>query len=84
MKVGDIITNANSVAMLAPNWPVAIDALVLENVTLRSLPISAQNVAPQLQDLDYILVEEEIALVDPKTRRIVAVLPRWRAQKMNP
>jgi hypothetical protein len=41
--------------------------------SLRSLPISAQNVAPQLQDLDYILVEEEIALV-----AIVAVLPRWR------
>ncbi len=84
VKVGNIITNENSVPMLAPNWSVAIDGVVPESVTLRSLPITAQKVAPQLQGLDYIIVEEEIALVDPKTRKIVAVLPRWRTQKNNP
>jgi uncharacterized protein DUF1236 len=78
--VGDIITNENSEARPAPNWPVAIDGLVPENVNLRPLPTTAENVAPELKGLDYLIVEEEIALVNPKTRRIVAVLPRWRTQ----
>jgi len=81
VTVGEIITNELSVAMPAPNWPVAIDGLVPENVILTALPITAQNVAPQLQGLDYILIEEEIALVDPGTRKIVAVLSRGRTQK---
>jgi hypothetical protein len=84
VKVGAIITDETSVAMPAPNWSVAIDGLVPKNVTLRSLPATAQNVTPQLQGLDYILVEEEIALVDPRTRKIVAVLPRWQIQKTTP
>ncbi len=45
VKVGDIITSKNSEAMPAPNWPVAIDGLVPENVNLKPLPTTAENVA---------------------------------------
>lgn len=84
VKVGEILTNEGSPAMPAPNWSFAVDGVVPENVSLKPLPTEVQNVAPQLRALDYVVVEEEIALVDPRSRKILAVLPRWRTQKTNP
>jgi hypothetical protein len=41
------------------------------------LPAEAQQLAPQLRGFGYIVVEEQIALVDQRTRKVELVFPRW-------
>ena len=43
-------------------------------VHLYSLPVSILEYAPQYRDYEYILVGDEILIVDPRTLRIVAVI----------
>jgi hypothetical protein len=40
----------------------------------------AEQLAPQLRAFGYVVVEELIALVDPRTRKVEIVFPRWGAQ----
>jgi hypothetical protein len=43
------------------------------------LPSAAEQVAPRLHGLGYVVIEELIALVDPSSRKVALVLPRSRA-----
>src|SRR5262249_18546357 len=45
---------------------------------VRPLPPQAEQVAPQLRGYGYVVVEEQIALVEPRSRKIEVVFPRWR------
>jgi hypothetical protein len=47
------------------------------DIQLNSLPSEAEDVAPQLRGLRYIVVEELVAIVDPRTRKVEIVFPRW-------
>jgi hypothetical protein len=79
-KIGAIITKQRSVHLSHVTFPVSIGAIVPEQVPLQSLPPDVNKLAPQFRGHSYIIVEELIAIVDPKTRRIAAALPRWREQ----
>jgi len=41
------------------------------------LPAEAERLAPQLRGFGYVVVEEQIALVDQRTRKVAFVFPRW-------
>jgi hypothetical protein len=47
------------------------------DVEIHSLPAEAERLAPQLRGFAYIVVEEQIALVDRRTRKVEPVFPRW-------
>jgi len=59
------------------SFAIAIDAVVPTQVELHPLPADAEKLAPQLRGFGYIVVEELVAIVDPRTRKVAMVFPRW-------
>jgi len=80
-KIGEIITNKETTPLTRVGFSVALGGTVPEDVQLRPLPPDAAELAPELRDFSYIVVEELIALVEPKARTIAIVFPRWRPQE---
>jgi uncharacterized protein DUF1236 len=81
-KMGEIITN-EAKPLTDTNFTLAIDSTVPGNIELRPLPTSAGELAPQFRAYNYVAIDEQIALVDPRSRKIVTVIPRWRRQDMG-
>ncbi len=79
-KVSEIITNGTLRPLGATAFPVAIGTTVPANVSIQSLPPDAEELAPQLRGTSYFVVEELVAIVDTKSRKIVAVMQRMRRQ----
>jgi Protein of unknown function (DUF1236) len=82
-QIGEIITNSGPTALADRNLSLAVGNAVPAELALRPLPAPAVQVAPQLQGLSYLMIDEEIALIDPRTRKIVTVIPRWRSQETD-
>jgi hypothetical protein len=60
-------------------FSIAVGVVVPPQVEVHALPAEAAQVAPQqLRDAGYVVVEELIALVDQRTRKIELVFPRWQ------
>jgi hypothetical protein len=55
-------------------FSTTVGEIVPGTVHLYSLPVSILEYAPQYRDYEYILVGDEILIVDPRTLRIVAVI----------
>jgi hypothetical protein len=62
---------------LAASFPMAVDAIVPSEIQVHSLPAEAEKLAPQLRGFGYVVVEELVAIVEPHTRKIEIVFPRW-------
>ena len=68
-------------APLADNrFSIAVDRVVPAEIELQPLPSEAKELAPQVRGFGYVVVNEEIALVDQRTRKVVLVFQRWREQ----
>jgi hypothetical protein len=74
-KISKLITKQTP--PVKPSFSVAVDGVVPSDVPLYSLPSGAEELAPQLRGLRYVVVEELVAIVDPRTRKIEIVFPRW-------
>ena len=75
VKVGQFITSRYS-PLTRVNFTVAIGETVPEGVALQSFSPEAAAISPKLHEVSFIVVEELIALVDRRTRKIVSVFPR--------
>jgi hypothetical protein len=75
-RISEMIT-ARTPPFGGPSFPVAVDGVVPPDIQLYSLPSEAEEVAPQLRGLRYVVVEELVAIVDPRTRKVEIVFPRW-------
>lgn len=75
-KISQLITRQTP-PLGNPTFPVAVAATVPADVQVHSLPSDAEQVAPQLRGYGYIVVEELVAIVDPRTRKVAIVFPRW-------
>ena len=71
-----LITKQAAPLTSAP-FSIAVDRIVPAEIELHSLPAEAQRLAPQLRGFGYIVIEEQIALVDQRTRKVELVFPRW-------
>lgn len=80
IKVGEILTKDAGAPWRGGAFSLARDAVVPAGIELRAVPAGADAVATQLKGLSYLVVDEEIAIVDLQSRKIVAVLPRWKSQ----
>src|SRR5262245_12339868 len=54
-------------------FSIAVDAVVPADIQVQSLPAEAEQVAPQVRGLGYVVIEEQIALVDQRTRKVEIV-----------
>jgi Protein of unknown function (DUF1236) len=79
IKVSEIITKQTP-PLAGPAFPVSVDGVVPSEIQLNSLPSAAEELAPQLHGFSYVVVEELVAIVDPRTRKVEIVFPRWGGQ----
>ena len=78
-KISEMITKQTP-PLAAPAFPVSVDGVVPSEIQLNSLPPEAEQLAPRLRGLSYVVVEELVAIVDPRTRKVEIVFPRWGEQ----
>jgi hypothetical protein len=77
VKLSQLITK-QSEPLPSSKFSIAMDAIVPAEIEVHPLPSPAEQVAPQLRGYGYVVVEEQIALVEPRSRKIEIVFPRWR------
>jgi Protein of unknown function (DUF1236) len=80
IMISEIITNAEKNPLSDIKFSLAVDSIVPREIELRALPPDAEQITPQVRGLNYLVVDELIGLVEPQSRKIVAVLQRWRRQ----
>jgi Protein of unknown function (DUF1236) len=78
-KISEMITKRTA-PLAGPSFPVSVDGVVPTEIQLNSLPSEAEELAPQLRGFSYVVVEELVAIVDPRTRKVEIVFPRWGKQ----
>ncbi|TMJ73868.1 MAG: DUF1236 domain-containing protein [Alphaproteobacteria bacterium] len=76
IKIGQLITKRTP-PLTSAAFLIAIDRIVPAEIQLQPLPAEAERLAPQLHGFGYVVVEEQIALVDQRTRKVAFVFPRW-------
>jgi hypothetical protein len=76
IKIAQLITK-ESQPLTSGAFSIQIDGIVPANIEIHSLPAEAERVAPQLRGFGYVVVEEQIAVVDQRTRKVELVFPRW-------
>jgi hypothetical protein len=67
--------NLNLVSRSDFNISVSIGATIPRSVRLAPLPASIVAVVPQFRGFQYVVVEDEIVIIHPRTYRIVEVIP---------
>jgi hypothetical protein len=74
-KIKDIVVQRHTARVSHPNFSVKIGTTIPHNVHLVVLPEDIVTLVPEYRGFDYILVGEDILIVDPDSLRIVAVIP---------
>ena len=75
-KIADAITRDAGVPTAGAHFSLAIGNSVPADVPLRPVPASVAQAAPQFRSASYLVIEEQIAIVDSQTRKILAVIQR--------
>ena len=79
-KIADAITRDAGPPAAGAHFSLAIGNAVPADVPLRQVPATVAQEAPQFRGASYVVVEEQIALVDSQTRKILAVIQRGLRQ----
>ena len=79
-KIADAITREAGPPTPGAQFSLAIGNTVPADIQLRRVPAIVAQVAPQLGDASYVVVEEQIAIVDPHSRKILEVVQRGLSQ----
>jgi hypothetical protein len=80
-KISEMITGQTRQPLTNVNFPVALDVVIPSDVSLQRLPAEAEQLAPRLKGDSYVAAEELVAIVDTKSRKIISVMQRMRAQE---
>ena len=75
-KIADAITRDAGPSLPGAHFSLAIGNAIPADVPLRRVPPVVETVAPQFRGASYIVVEEQIAIADSNTRKILAVVQR--------
>ena len=73
-KIRDTLRVEKSERLAKVPFSTKVGEAIPRTVHLYVLPVSIMEYAPQYRGYEYILVGDEILIVDPRTLRIVAVL----------
>ena len=58
-----------------PDFSITVNTVVPRHVRLFTLPGELVTIIPQYRRYKYIIVGDEIVIIDPHTFRIVAIIP---------
>jgi hypothetical protein len=73
-KIRNTLRGDKAERLTGVHFAITVGEIVPGTVHLYRLPVSVLEYAPQYRDFEYILVGDEILIVDPRTMRIVAVI----------
>jgi hypothetical protein len=74
-KIRGIIGSGGGARIANVNFSVSVGAMVPRSVHIEVLPEDVVEIVPQYQGFDYIVVGDEILIVDPNTLAIVDIIP---------
>jgi uncharacterized protein DUF1236 len=76
VKIKDVIVRDRNVARVnSVNFSVSVGAKVPRDVHITVLPPEVVRIVPQFRGYDYVLVGDQLLIIDPDTMEIVAILP---------
>jgi hypothetical protein len=70
-----LANNGRAERITNANFTIRVGARVPRTVRFYPLPVEIVDIVPEYQGYDYVLVGDEILIIDPETLEIVAVLP---------
>jgi hypothetical protein len=73
-KVSTTIRQTNVKKVTNVNFNVSVGTVVPRGVTLHALPATVIEVYPQWRGYQFVMVEDEILIIEPGSNRIVAVI----------
>jgi hypothetical protein len=74
-KIHVTLANQRAERITNANFTIRVGARVPRTVRFYPLPVEIVEIVPEYQGYDYVLVGDEILIIDPETLEIVAVLP---------
>jgi hypothetical protein len=72
---GDLGRNGSARVTTSVNFDIAVGASVPSNVHVEVLPENIVEVVPQYEGFDYVIVGDNILIIDPNTMEIVSIIP---------
>jgi hypothetical protein len=75
-KLQEVVSREKLHSASNVNVDVRVGVNLPQNVTVRPLPASIVSIVPQYRGYEYVVVDEEIVIVEPRTRRVVTVIER--------
>jgi hypothetical protein len=75
-RIGDTLWRTASPAQTSVNIDVNVGELLPGNLELMPLPPAVVSIVPEYRDYDYVVVHDEIVIVQPSTRKIVEIIQR--------
>jgi hypothetical protein len=73
-KIVETLRSRHSEAETNVNFSVSVGAIVPEHVHYRPLPEDIVSIAPQYRGYDYVMIRDEVVIIEPRTRKIVTVI----------
>jgi hypothetical protein len=73
-KIVETLRSRHSEAETNVNFSVSVGAIVPEHVHYRPLPEDIVSIAPQYRGYNYVMVRDEVVIIEPRTRKIVTVI----------
>ena len=70
-----LANNGRAERITNANFTIRVGARVPRTVRFYPLPVEIVEIVPEYQGYEYVLVGDEILIIDPETLEIVAVLP---------
>jgi len=74
-KVHSIVVKESSARVEHVDFSVSVGTVVPRHIKLVTLPSEVVEIVPQFRGYRFIIVRDEIVIIDPNTLRIVAVIP---------
>jgi len=74
-RIGASISHLNVQPLNNVNFSVSVGTVVPRDVRLQPLPADVVELVPQYRGYDFVLVKDEIVIVEPSSYKIVATLP---------
>jgi hypothetical protein len=75
-KIKDVIVRDRDVARVpSANFSLSVGATVPRTVHVRVLPSDVVTIVPEYRGFDYVVVGDQLLIIDPVTMEIVAILP---------
>jgi hypothetical protein len=74
-RVSESVSHLNVRPLTSVNFSVSVGTAIPRDVHLQQLPADVVEVVPQYRGYNFVLVRDEIVIVDPSSYQIVATMP---------